>query len=150
MAVAQLTTIRRQQNPELRCAVELIAAGRILEAIDLLTQQKRIVEIPDPAKRYECIAADYLDAHEAGQRCLVVSPANDERRVLNQAIRDTLVAHRYVASLSQQHQILIPRDMTPAQPPASVARARQPPVHRQRRIRHHHQARPAQHRSETR
>jgi hypothetical protein len=42
----------------------------------------------------------------------VVSPANDERRELNQAIRSTLVANGYVQSLGQQHQILIPRDMT--------------------------------------
>jgi conjugative relaxase-like TrwC/TraI family protein len=115
MAVAQLTTIRRQQDPELRRAVELAAAEQIPEAIDLLNQQKRIVEIPDTAKRYERIAADYLQAHEAGQRCLVVSPANDERKAINEAIRSTLVAHRYVASIGQEHQILIRRDMTPAQ-----------------------------------
>jgi hypothetical protein len=45
----------------------------------------------------------------------VVSPANDERRELNQTIRSTLVANGYVQSLGQQHEILIPRDMTPEQ-----------------------------------
>jgi len=45
----------------------------------------------------------------------VVSPANDERKVINQAIRSTLIEHRYVASLGREHQILIPRDLTPAQ-----------------------------------
>ena len=115
MAVAQLTTIRRQQDPELRRVVELSAAGRPGEAIDLLTEQRRIVEVPDPAKRYERIAAEYLDAYEAKQNCLVVSPANDERKAINQAIRSTLVAHQYVASIGQEHQILIPRDLTPAQ-----------------------------------
>jgi conjugative relaxase-like TrwC/TraI family protein len=115
MAVAQLTTIRRQKEPGLLRAVELTAAERIPEAIDLLAQHKRIVEIADTAKRHERIAAEYLSGHEAGQRTLVVSPANDERRAINQAIRSTLVANRYVASLGQEHQILIPRDMTPVQ-----------------------------------
>jgi conjugative relaxase-like TrwC/TraI family protein len=115
LAVARLTTIRRQQDPELRRAVELAASDRISEAIDLLSQQNRITAIPDAAKRYERIAADYLQAHEAGQRCLVVSPANDERKAINHAIRSALVAHHYVAGIGLEHQILIRRDLTPAQ-----------------------------------
>jgi ATP-dependent exoDNAse (exonuclease V) alpha subunit len=115
MAVARLTTIRRQKDPDLRRVVELNAGGRTDEAIDLLIEQKRIVEIPDTTKRYERIAGEYLQAHEAQLRCLVVSPANDERRELNQAIRSTLVAHAYVGTLGQQHQVLSPRDMTPQQ-----------------------------------
>jgi hypothetical protein len=75
----------------------------------------RVIAIPDPAKRYERIAAEYLQANESRQRCLVVSPANDERRAINDAIRSTLVAHNYVASIGRDHQILIPRDLTPAQ-----------------------------------
>ncbi len=115
MAVAKLITIRRQQDPELRRVVELSAAGRTGEAIDLLTEQKRIVEVPDPAKRYEGIAAEYLDAYEGKQNCLVVSPANDERKAINDTIRSTLIAHRYVASIGREHQILIPRELTPPQ-----------------------------------
>jgi conjugative relaxase-like TrwC/TraI family protein len=115
LAVARLTTIRRQQDPELRKAVELAAGDRIADAIDLLNEQKRIIEVPDAAKRYERIAADYLDSHQAHQHCLVVSPGNDERKALNQAIRETLVANGHVASRGQEHQILIPRDMTPVQ-----------------------------------
>jgi hypothetical protein len=115
MAVARLTTIRRQQDPELRRAVELAASERIGEAVDLLTQQNRVTAIADPGKRYGRIAADYLQAHEARQRCLVVSPANDERKALNDAIRSMLGAHNYVASIGQEHRILIARDLTPAQ-----------------------------------
>ncbi len=115
MVVAHLTTIRRQKDPELRKVVELAASERIAEAIDLLTAQRRVVEIPDAATRYKRIAAEYLDAFEVKQRCLAISPANDERRALNQAIRSTLVAHGYVATLGHEHQILIPRDLTPEQ-----------------------------------
>ena len=49
------------------------------------------------------------------QNCLVVSPANEERKAINEAVRSALVANGYVQSLGQQHQILIPRDMTDAQ-----------------------------------
>jgi ATP-dependent exoDNAse (exonuclease V) alpha subunit len=115
LAVARLTTIRRQQDPELRRAVELAASERISDAIDLLTQQDRVTAIADPAKRYERIAAEYLQAHEARQRCLVVAPANDERKAINEAIRSMLVAHNYVANLGQEHRILVSRDLTPAQ-----------------------------------
>ena len=115
MVVAHLTTIRRQKDPELRKVVELSADYRPGEAIELLVKQNRIAEIPDPAARYERIAAEYLNAYEAKLNCLVVSPANDERRALNQAIRSTLMDHGYVATLGQEHQILIPRDMTAEQ-----------------------------------
>jgi conjugative relaxase-like TrwC/TraI family protein len=115
MVVAHLTTIRRQKDSDLRKVVELSADYRPNEAIDLLVEQNRIAEIPDTAERYKGIAAEYLQAYEAKLNCLVVSPANDERRALNQAIRSSLVAHGYVATLGQEHQILIPRDMTPEQ-----------------------------------
>jgi hypothetical protein len=121
MAVARLTTIRRQQDPELRRAVELAASEHIREAVDLLTQQNRVIAILDPPKRYERIAAEYLQAHEAGQRCLVVSPANDERKAINDAIRSALVVHNYVASIGQEHRILIRQDLTPVQLRAPAA-----------------------------
>ena len=112
MVVAHLTTIRRQKDAELRKVVELSADYRPGEAIDLLVEQRRVAEIPDTAERYEGIAVEYLNAYEAKLNCLVVSPANEERRALNEAIRSTLIEHKYVASIGQQHQILIPRDMT--------------------------------------
>jgi conjugative relaxase-like TrwC/TraI family protein len=115
LAVAQLTTIRRQQDPDLRRAVELAANGETSQALELLTEQKRITAIPDATARYARIAEDYLDAYEAGQRCLVVSPGNDERRALNEAIRTTLVAHGHVGKDTHEHPILINRDLTPAQ-----------------------------------
>ena len=116
MAVARLTTIRRQQDPELRRAVELAAAEHIPEAVDLLTQQKRVIAIPDPAKRYERIAADYLERPRGGPTlpCCRHPPTMNARPSIRPSAT-ALVAHRYVASIGQEHQILIPRDMTPAQ-----------------------------------
>ena len=65
--------------------------------------------------RYDRIAAEYLNAHRAAERCVVVAPAHDECKSLNQAIRDTLVKHGHVATLGQEHQILVPRALTTVQ-----------------------------------
>jgi conjugative relaxase-like TrwC/TraI family protein len=115
MVVARLTTIRRQKELGLLRAVELTTQGRTHEAIDLLIEQNRICEVKDSATRYNHIAIEFLTAHEADRKCLVVSPANEERLAINQAIRQKLVDAGYVQSLGQKHDILIPRDMADSQ-----------------------------------
>ncbi len=115
LAVAELQVIRRQRDPELKRAVELAARGKPGEALSLLEQQQRVTEISDAAARYQRIAADYLRGHEAGQKTLVVSPGNDERRALNREIRKLLVEHGHVAPQGREHGILVRRDLTPAQ-----------------------------------
>ncbi|HEX4209197.1 MAG TPA: AAA family ATPase, partial [Candidatus Binataceae bacterium] len=115
MAVAELQVIRRQRDPELKRAVELAASGKPGDALELLQQQQRVSEIADVTVRYQSIAAAYLQGHEVGQKTLVVSPGNDERRTLNQAIRHLLVSHGHVASQGREHAILVARDFTQAQ-----------------------------------
>lgn len=112
MAVARLETIRRQRDPQLREAVAHAAAGKIADALTLLDRQRRIREIPDIGERYHAIAMEYLAAHEAGERVLVVSPANAERRQLNGAIREALKERGYVASRNVEQTILVSRDLT--------------------------------------
>jgi conjugative relaxase-like TrwC/TraI family protein len=115
MAVAELTTIRRQRDLELKQAVQFAAEGRTKKALEVLDQRGRISQIADQNKRYEHIAEDYLRASEAGQRTLVVSPANDERRVLNEKIRTLLIDHGHIAQNGRDHMILVQRDLTRAQ-----------------------------------
>jgi ATP-dependent exoDNAse (exonuclease V) alpha subunit len=115
MAVAELQVIRRQRDPELKRAVELAAQGKSRDALELLRQQGRVSEIADAAARYQQIAESFLRGHEAGQNTLVVSPGNDERRALNQTIRELLVAHGHVATNGSQHEILVAKDLTRAQ-----------------------------------
>ena len=74
MPVARLETIRRQLDPGLREAVTLASRGEIGQAIALLEQQGRIREIVDPNERHAAIAREYLAAHEAAEKVLVVSP----------------------------------------------------------------------------
>jgi ATP-dependent exoDNAse (exonuclease V) alpha subunit len=115
MAVAELQVIRRQRDPELKRAVELAAHGKPRDALELLRQQGRVSEIADANERYQQIAVNFLRGHEAGQNTLVVSPGNDERRALNQTIRELLVAHGHVATNGRQHEILVAKDLTRAQ-----------------------------------
>jgi conjugative relaxase-like TrwC/TraI family protein len=114
MKVAYLREIRRQEDPELRRAVQL-AESRAPEALDLLLEQGRVTEIPDAKERYRRIADDYLKGHERGRQTLVISPGNDERRALNQEIRQALVEHGHVAKHGREHEILIARDFTDEQ-----------------------------------
>ena len=52
---------------------------------------------------------------QSGERVLVVSPANDERRELNKAIRKELISDGLVAAAGQQHTILVNRGLSGVQ-----------------------------------
>ena len=54
-------------------------------------------------------------AHESGQRVLVVSPANDERRELNKAIRSELIVRGHISFVGMEHTILVNRGLSGAQ-----------------------------------
>ena len=98
MPVARLDTIRRQRDLELREAVALAARGEILESLAILERRGDIRGVADAEQRRKQIAREYAAVHQSGQRVLVVSPANEERRKLNQAIRAELIAHGHVAT----------------------------------------------------
>jgi conjugative relaxase-like TrwC/TraI family protein len=115
MPVARLEVIRRQRDPNLRHAVTLAAEGRIADALTLLENQNRVREAAVARDRYEAIAREYLTAHEAGERVLVVSPANDERRQLNSAIRDLLRSRGHIADAGRKQVVLVNRNLTKAQ-----------------------------------
>ena len=112
MPVARLETIRRQLDSGLREAVTLASRGEVGQAIALLEQQGRILEIVDPNERHAAIAREYLAAHEAGEKVLVVSPANDERRQLNSAIRAVLKERGHISSDGREQIVLVRRELT--------------------------------------
>jgi conjugative relaxase-like TrwC/TraI family protein len=87
MRTSQLDKIIRQRDPELLCAVEHLSRNETATGIQLLHQQGRITEIPDPQQRIEAIAKDYVARPE---NTLVVSPDNASRRDINDAIRAEL------------------------------------------------------------
>jgi ATP-dependent exoDNAse (exonuclease V) alpha subunit len=115
MPVARLDTIRRQRDPELRKAVNHAANGEIAATIGTLERMGRIRELSDPAIRYSSIAGEYAAATAAGERVLVVSPANEERRQLNAVIRQALKERGLIDTLEVAHAILVNRDLTRSQ-----------------------------------
>jgi ATP-dependent exoDNAse (exonuclease V) alpha subunit len=81
----------------------------------ILVRRGDIREVRDTEQRRTQIAREYLIAHEAGALVLVVSPANDERRELNKAIRAELLARGQVDPLGQEHTVLVGRNLAGAQ-----------------------------------
>jgi ATP-dependent exoDNAse (exonuclease V) alpha subunit len=115
MLVARLDTIRRQRDPELREAVMLAARGEVAESLAILDRRGDIREVADIEQRRKQIAREYVAAHESGQRVLVVSPANDERRELNKAIRSELIVRGHISLVGKEHTILVNRGLSGAQ-----------------------------------
>jgi conjugative relaxase-like TrwC/TraI family protein len=115
MAVARLDIIRRQRDPRLREAVRLSAEGNVAGALAALEEQNRVREIAAIDDRYRAIANEYVRAVHAGERVLVVSPGNDERRRLNVEIRDALLRNQYISQDSVAQSVLVGRNLTRAQ-----------------------------------
>ena len=115
MLVARLDTIRRKRDPELRQAVMHAARGEVAESLAILDRRGDIREVADIEERREQIARAYVASHESGERVLVVSPANDERRELNKAIRAELIARGHIAPLGTEQNILVNRGLSGAQ-----------------------------------
>jgi conjugative relaxase-like TrwC/TraI family protein len=89
MAVAHITDIRRQENPELRAAVVDAAQGNITSAAHKLNS--RTTEIKNPEGRYKAIAAEYLALPAAARHeTLIVAGTNKSRREINSLVREGL------------------------------------------------------------
>ncbi len=110
--VARLDIIRRQRDPELRAAVTHAAKGEISESLAILERRGNIREVAVIEQRRKQIAREYVAAHQSGERVLVVSPANEERRELNKAIRAGLIARGHVAPLGRELTILVNRGLS--------------------------------------
>lgn len=112
MHTAKLDEIVRQKDPSLKSAVELLATGRTIAALDLLRQQGRVREVPDAQERIRTIARFYA---ESPANTLIVSPDNASRRELNLAVREQLKAGRSIAVEDRSFRVLVQRqDMTGA------------------------------------
>jgi len=106
MRTAQLDQIVRQRDPELKRAVESLAAGEIADAVKRLSDQQRVHAIPDAEQRLRAVAGEYLQDPE---RSLVVSPDNQSRIQLNRQIHERLQAGGKVQASEHQAMILTTR-----------------------------------------
>lgn len=110
----RLDEIRRQKDPDLLAAVVEASEGRSREAVAKLVAQGKVAEHADLAGRHQAVVRDFLDTPQ-GQSCIVIAPSNDERRDLNQRIREALIEAGKVQKASYQASIRISRGLTQAQ-----------------------------------
>jgi len=86
--VASVEEIKRQHG-EYKQFVELVAAGKIQEAVDLLKAMGWVYEM-DLAERKMALARDYVSAIEAGKTAQVVAPTHKECDEASASIRELL------------------------------------------------------------
>jgi conjugative relaxase-like TrwC/TraI family protein len=89
MAVAEVTEIQRQKNPEYKAFVEQFAAGETRRAVTSLWSMGAMVEQP-LSELAQTLAADYIGVIEKGKSALVVAPTHAECNYVTDAIRDGL------------------------------------------------------------
>jgi conjugative relaxase-like TrwC/TraI family protein len=112
MRTSSLDRIMRQRDPELLRAVEHLSRNETLEGIAMLISQGRITECADRRERIAAIARDYAARPE---NTIVISPDNQSRRDINNAIREELTRRQLLDSESITVRTLIHRsDMTGA------------------------------------
>jgi conjugative relaxase-like TrwC/TraI family protein len=108
----RLDEIVRQKDPALKAVVERLSRGQIRDAIQSLDGQGRVHEIVDRDERLRTIAREYA-SDPAGT--LVVSPDNDSRREINQAIHRLRQSAGQVDQREHRVRVLVPRqDITGA------------------------------------
>jgi len=106
MRTETLSTIVRQQSPEMVAVVELLQEGKAANAIRRLGTQDRITKIDKRLDRLNRIAEDYA-ASPAGS--LVISPDNLSRKELNQLIREKLQRKGILGLESVATKVLVGR-----------------------------------------
>lgn len=100
LQTAKLTEIVRQKDEWLRKVVEKLAERRVRDAVKDLIGQGRVREYADDKARLRAMAADYCARRGD---TLVISPANEERVLLNMMIREELARQGLVDR--QDHRI---------------------------------------------
>jgi conjugative relaxase-like TrwC/TraI family protein len=89
MATAPLHDIQRQQDAQLKVAVELAAEGQVRESLQHIAH--RVVEIEPHRERHAQIASDYAAlSPEQRDRTLIVATTNLARESINAKVRQAL------------------------------------------------------------
>lgn len=111
----EIKTIRRQQDETYRKAVTELSNGDIAEGFKTLRGMDVVHEIEDNQERATAIANAYADAVDNHESTLVVAPANAERAVITDAIRDDLKRRGHVSSDEHTITALKSRRLSDAQ-----------------------------------
>ena len=102
----------RDGDPELLKAVQHLANNETVKGIALLAEQGRVTEIPNGYDRIAAIARDYA-AHP--ENTIIISPDNQSRQQINEAVRGELRRNGILGEYGQVFRTLSQRsDMTGA------------------------------------
>ena len=86
----RLTEIRRQQDPEYRRAVRLLALGEMSGALDAFDRLGAVRVIRETRKLLQAAAEDYVRTIQSGKTCLAISPVWKEIHAFNAEVRGHL------------------------------------------------------------
>lgn len=110
METVRLTQIVRQRDERLKRVVEKLAERKVRDAVRDLIGQGRVREFADDVTRLRAMAADYCAKRDD---TLVISPANEERVLLNMMIRRQLQNEGVVNQEDHKTRVYVNRaDMT--------------------------------------
>ena len=116
MVTAHLDQARRQQQAELRQAVQMISQGEISAGIQVLERSGAIREIEDVQARGEQLVSDYLSlSAEERRETLLLSGTNANRLALTQQIRAGMQAEGSLGKNVYTMQSLQRKDLTQVQ-----------------------------------
>jgi conjugative relaxase-like TrwC/TraI family protein len=103
---ARLDEIVRQKDPALKEVVEHLSRGQVRDAMEKLDAQGRVHEIVDRDERLKEIAREYTKKPVG---TLVVSPDNQSRREINEAIHRAMQIAGQVDTHEHKQWVLIAR-----------------------------------------
>ena len=116
MVTAHLDQARRQQQAELRQAVQMISQGEISAGIQVLERSGAISEIEDAQARGEQLVSDYLSlSADERQETLLLSGTNANRLALTKQIRTGIQAEGSLGKNVYTMQSLQRKDLTQVQ-----------------------------------
>jgi conjugative relaxase-like TrwC/TraI family protein len=110
MTTAELREIQRQQDPQLKAAVELAAGGQVQASLARI--EHHVVEIERHQDRHQTIAAEYAALKpEQRERTLIVAGTHLAREAINDQVREA------IGLKGQGHELttLGSKDLTEAQ-----------------------------------
>jgi conjugative relaxase-like TrwC/TraI family protein len=103
---ARLDEIIRQKDPALKEVVEKLSRGQVREGMEKLDAGGRVLEIVDRDERIAAIAHEYKKQPEG---TLVVSPDNQSRVAINEAIHYAMQDTNRIPYLEYRMKVLVAR-----------------------------------------
>ena len=115
---AQLPTVRidlnvRQQNPQLKEIVDLIAVDKIEQGYQRLQEQGNIRQIPIDSKRIQAVVNDYLSREREKQtKTLILAGTNAEKQTITSQVRQELIDRGRLGNEAREIYVLKRKDLT--------------------------------------